>query len=295
MKIKKLVGLIFCVTLLVTQFSSKIGYANEKTEYSIEEYVQMLIEKNEIEDKEYFYCSTMPINSIHSINVEKEIADIQFEKGSNNSLVESDKNQNAIVLLSKSGDEVEQRVIIPCEILEDGSLVNLLSTSAYYEGRELRVTTNSVVNISGAAVYSYYPSNAANSYRGPFYVPRTVSFTFLGAPSGYNVKTIKASFIARHLYHDVTTGNTIANTPYTSVSSVASQYSPSIGTTYSGNYITFPTNYGFPIDSNGLSTYSKLSLELTYTYNNQTYYYTSSVDVFSGESIWDLEDPYITD
>lgn len=254
----------------------------------------MLIENNEIEDKDYFYCSTVSIDSLDSSDFNKENINHQINSIQGDITEGIENNEKAIILLSKSGSEVEQRIIIPCGISEDGSLVNLLSSSAYFEGKDLRVSTDSVINITGAAFFTYYPSDAKNSYRGPFYIPRTVSFSYLGAPSGYTVNTIKASLRACHLYHDVTTGSSIGSN-YTTVSSVASRYSPSIGVTYSGNFITFPTNYGFPIDTNGVSTYSKLILELTYTYSSKTYYYVSTVDVFSGETIWDLEDPVETD
>lgn len=277
--------------MLLSLINPKIAYADAREKsYSVEEYIQMLIEENKIEDKNYFYCGTVPVHTVNSDAVSYSIS-IQSDNVSG-AVSEDEKNENAIILLSKVDDEVTQDIIMPYDVSEDGSLISLLSSTPVGDVDTVVATSNGGIFIHGVATYTIYHSNMANEYRGPYYIPRVATVAYLKSEPGYSVRTMHASLSCRGLYEDMLTG---ASYGYHEANSNVSQYTPTMGTRYSGNFISFPTNYAFSTSFNGISTWGKFIVDLTYTYNNKTYYATNFVDLFSGESIWDLEDPVITD
>lgn len=287
MRAKKVLGIVLSCGMLLSLINPKIAYANtgEKS-YSVDEYVQMLIEENKIQDKNYFYCGTVPVHTVNSDAVNYSIS-IQSDAVS-----EEGKNDNAIILLSKVDDEVTQDIIMPYDVSEDGSLVSLLSSTPVGDAGTVVATSNGDIFIHGVATYTIYHCNMENEFRGPYYIPRVATVAYLKSEPGYSVRTIHASLSCRGLYEDMLTGVTYG---YHEANSNVSQYMPTMGTRYSGNFISFPTNYAFSTSFNGISTCGKFIVDLTYTYNSKTYYATNFIDLFSGETIWDLEDPVTTD
>ena len=260
--------LVICFTIVFTLICALPKYninaaSINNTSYE-EDLIKCLIEKGELEDKDYV-IETQNVLTVPEINL-------------CNTPLLSSSNINAFQQYDVSNAK-EKTIILSSEDTPDEMIYIIKSdldtstnqTNGSFDGDYRDFEKQSNVYVIARAHFANYRFSANNNWNNGYRpVSVTAKWTTLNSKKSAYVETLKAIYQSSGLYYDTTTWKTVSSKFYVNKSAV-SQYLPDEGVFYAGNLTGMPTNRAYlKGDGNGIDTYSHIYLYAKCMYNGKS-------------------------